>query len=99
MRVRKVRRFAITQPGAWIVSQVPCSERAADEIPLEVVSGMLGRVIRDTYERAPKRRSRGPYVLGPVTDVRRGSLNYEDYIRGIVRFWAKAQVMQVIEAA
>lgn len=92
MRVRRLHRLVVHKPGIKVVAAMPCTTQAADDLPKEYFAEMLTRLIREGFERAPKRRSRGPYVLGPVSGMERTDNRHEDFIRGYTRFWASAEV-------
>lgn len=69
MRVRRLPNRTIHKPGIRLMQVLPLSGQAANDIPQDAIASMLERNIRYQFERAPKRRSRGPYVLGPISEA------------------------------
>ena len=99
MAVKRLRRLVIHKPGIRLSIVVPCNAQAAEDIPIEAIHERLEDSIRRDFERAPKRRSRGPYALGPISRPQKREQGFvpgigEIWPRNIVAFVAHANVLK-----
>jgi len=82
----------VHKPGIDIVAMLPVPTQMADDIPVDFIGSKLEQLIRERFERAHKRRSRGPYALGPISQPVRKQTDYY-FIRDQVAFYSKAEVL------
>jgi hypothetical protein len=99
MAVRRLHRLVIHKPGIKLAVMLPMSRQAIDDIPIEAIAPMLYQSIQRDFERAPKRRSRGPYVLGPLSEPQKRTQAFEPrpgelWPRNMAAYIASADVLR-----